>query len=448
MLLCVFCGSTLAGTIPAAVSCRTEGLGYADTNRSDGSKLSVRRTSNGNKSWIKFDLGALEVGRLATATLTIVSIEAEGANESFSVSFVNDDCRENIGWAEKEITWNNAPGNDTTSLANLDPTKTTLLANVSSPDPILVGQAFVIDALPALQSDNDGIVQFVLHNSSALMNFGTHDHSNAAYQPFITYTEIPLGAKNPVPGNKARVETTLSKLSWTNPDPNDGVSPITCTVYFGTDPNLPQMDSVALDPGESSVDLTAFPGFLPLVDDRQYFWQVDCVDPSMDPGQGLIAGVMWSFFTDNNDAPTVNAGPNQAVWLGKSGTAGQEVVQLSGTAKDDGLPEPATLILLWEQTAGPTVVITPTDQKDATVTITTRGTYEFKLTADDTAKKASDTVRIVVGDNPCDASHLDTGAAYPAADVNQDCIVDLDDFATLIAANWLRCTDTLTHCEK
>ena len=153
------------------------------------------------------------------------------------------------------------------------------------------------------------------------------------------------GPRTPIPDNKARVETTQSNLSWTNPDPNDGVSPITCTVYFGADPNFPEMDWVTLAPGASSVDLTAanFPRFVPLVNDRQYFWAVNCKDPSMDPGDDTITGVMWSFFTDNNEPPTVNAGDDQVVWLGKSGTAGQEVVSLAGTATDDGQPVPPAI---------------------------------------------------------------------------------------------------------
>ena len=106
------------------------------------------------------------------------------------------------------------------------------------------------------------------------------------------------------------------------------------------------------------------------------------------------------------------------------------------------------MTLLWTQVAGDTVAITPDNQAAATVTIMARGTYEFMLTADDSVKQTADTVRIVVGANACDASHLSTGAAYPVADANQDCIVDLEDFATLIAANWLSCTDTLTHCGK
>ena len=185
-------------------------------------------------------------------------------------------------------------------------------------------------------------MQFVLHNAPNLLQFATHDNTVIERRPVIDYTEIPLGATNPIPDNEARVETTQSNLSWTNPVSNDGVSPITCTVYFGANPNQPEMDWVTLAPGASSVDLTAanFPRFVPLVNDRHYFWAVNCKDPSMDPGDDTITGTMWSFFTDNNEPPTVNAGDDQVVWLGKSGTEGQEVVSLAGMASDDGSPLP------------------------------------------------------------------------------------------------------------
>ena len=247
IMSCLLSGVGLAG-IPAEVSCRTEGGVNANNNRSDSSKLSVRASSPGNKSWIRFNLGSLEVGRLATATLTVSLHEGKTGSQSFDVSFVNDDCRDNIGWAEKDITWDNAPGNDTASFPSLDAAKTTFLSKVDFTDGV-AGQSFVIDVLPALKADTDGVVQFVLHNSPNLINLSTHDHAVEAQRPVINYTEIPLGAKNPIPGNKARVETAQPNLSWTNPDPNDGVSPITCTVYFGADPNRPQMDKVTVARG-------------------------------------------------------------------------------------------------------------------------------------------------------------------------------------------------------
>jgi hypothetical protein len=456
ILSCLLCGSAWADSITATTSCRTEGwLVNADKNMHNSAKLSVRNlssSSTGNKAWIKFNIGTLPVKRLDTATLTVFLELAKLGSQHFDVSFVNDNCLDNIGWSETNITWNNAPGNDTASREFLDATKTTLLTTVNFTDGT-VGQGFVIDILPALKSDTDGIVQFVLHNSPNLLDFSTHDNAVAERRPIINYELIPLGAKYPIPANKARMETTQPNLAWTNPDPNDGASKITCTVYFGADPNRPQMDKVTLPAGASSVDLTAanFPRFVPLINNKSYYWVVDCFDPSKGAGKELIEGVTWSFYTDNNEPPTIDAGADQVAWLGKSGTAGQEVIQLKGTVSDDGLPvPPAKTTLLWTQVSNgaPVVAITPDNQAAATVTITARGTYEFTLTADDSAKQTADTVRIVVGTNACDASHLSTGAAYNAGDANRDCVVNLDDFATLIAANWLTCTDTLTNCGK
>lgn len=122
---------------------------------------------------------------------------------------------------------------------------------------------------------------------------------------------------------------------------------------------------------------------------------------------------------------------------------------MNGVASDDGLPKPpAQYAVQWTQvaTGAPTVTITPGNAQAATVTVTARGAYEFTLTADDSARQTEDGVRIIVGNDACDASHMSTGAPYNAADQNTDCIVDLADLATLIAANWLDCTDTLTNC--
>ena len=57
----------------------------------------------------------------------------------------------------------------------------------------------------------------------------------------------------------------------------------------------------------------------------------------------------------------------------------------------------------------------------------------------------SDTVRIIVGDTACDASHIKTGDLYNVADINEDCYVDLGDLSE-IARNWLDCTDEETAC--
>jgi hypothetical protein len=255
-------------------------------------------------------------------------------------------------------------------------------------------------------------------------------------------------AQSPVPADQSVLLSSPLTLGWTNPDPNDGVSPITCTIYLGTDPNRPQMDSVTLAPDASTVAINAANfrtfGVQPLMNKTTFYWVVDCDDPSADPADGL--GLFWKFSTDFNNAPSVDAGPSQAVWLGKSGTAGQEAVALAGSVSDDGLPNPpGVCTLLWSQVSGPAAVTpVPANTAASTATITVAGTYVFRLSADDGDKQAEDTVQIIVGTDSCHASYLN-GTNYNSKDFNTDCLVDLSDFMDF-AADWLLCTNTQEGC--
>ncbi len=454
VVLCLFGSSVFADIIIMAVeSCRTD-VAEPDTNKHDSSKLSIR-TSEGDgkaaKSWIKFDLGDLDVDNLESATLTVASNRTKDGNHHFDVSYVNDDCLDNIGWDERSITWNNAPGNDTADLGDLDTTKTTFLTTINFTD-VVAGDQFTIDVLATLQADTDGIVQFVFHNSKNLQDLATHDHATVAWRPFIDATEIHKGATDPIPDGTVSVETNLAALSWTNPDPNDPLGSITCDVYFGTDPNRPQMDKVTLAPDASSVDINAtnFPTFVPLANRTWYYWFVDCHDPSAGPdGQTFMPGSTWSFYTDDNQQPVVDLGDDLVAWLGMSGTPDEETIALIPVeVSDDGLPDDQTLTVEWTQVANgaPDATINSPNDEVTSVTVTARGVYEFMLTANDGAKETQDTVQVFVGTDPCDASHMSTGDPYKIADENEDCIVDLGDFAAIIAANWLDCSDTLTNC--
>ena len=88
----IFCGSGAFADIiiPAVESCRADG-GRPDENRHDSSKLSIRATSTGWKSWIKFELGDLEIWKLESATLTVALNRPKADDQSFDVSYVNDD---------------------------------------------------------------------------------------------------------------------------------------------------------------------------------------------------------------------------------------------------------------------------------------------------------------------------------------------------------------------
>jgi hypothetical protein len=247
-------------------------------------------------------------------------------------------------------------------------------------------------------------------------------------------------AHTPVPANGASVDTTLALLDWTNPSPVVPGNPVYCDVYLGTAADRLSMDKVTLGNDISQVDIntTNFPTYGNLQNNTHYYWAVDVHD-----GGNVRSGPIWNFLTAHNDAPVVNAGPDQVSWLGKSGTPGQEVIALDGTTSDDG---PYTV--LWTQVANgaPSVTITPNNVDDTSVTVTARGTYVFMLTANDGITQASDTVQIIVGSTACDASHMSTGASYDAMDQNHDCVVNMADFAMLIVNDWLTCTDRLTNC--
>lgn len=254
---------------------------------------------------------------------------------------------------------------------------------------------------------------------------------------------IPSGAHTPDPQDEDIVVSSLDILDWISPDPGTPSGSVYCTVYLGTQQDRSQMDSVALgaDISDVSIDTVNFPRYGSLVNQIRYYWAVDVYDPSVQSEP--IEGPMWSFYVYDDVAPAADAGQDRIVWLGQSGISGQRTVALDGTTSDDG-----PYSVLWTQVdnGSPSVAVSPNGVDDTSVTFTRRGTYEFMLTADDGVRQTSDTVEIIVGDDSCDASHISTLAEYDTEDVNEDCIVDLSDFAILFAEQWLDCTDTLTDC--
>ncbi len=107
-----------------------------------------------------------------------------------------------------------------------------------------------------------------------------------------------------------------------------------------------------------------------------------------------------------NQPPTVNAGPDQTVILPNSAT-------LSGTASDDGLPNPpGTLITTWSQLSGPgTVTFGDASSLSTTASFSASGTYVLRLTADDSALRSSDDLTVTV--NPASQNQPPTVNAGP-----------------------------------
>ena len=94
-----------------------------------------------------------------------------------------------------------------------------------------------------------------------------------------------------------------------------------------------------------------------------------------------------------NTAPTVNAGANQAITLPATAT-------LTGTASDDGLPNPpGALTTSWSLVSGPGgVTFGNSAALNTTATFNAAGIYVLRLTASDSALQATSNVQVTVSD--------------------------------------------------
>ncbi len=92
-----------------------------------------------------------------------------------------------------------------------------------------------------------------------------------------------------------------------------------------------------------------------------------------------------------NQAPQVNAGDDQTITLPAS-------ANLSGTVTDDGLPNPSGAVTItWSKDSGPgTVTFGNASAASTTATFGADGVYILRLTANDGALPASDTVQVTV----------------------------------------------------
>jgi RHS repeat-associated protein len=95
-----------------------------------------------------------------------------------------------------------------------------------------------------------------------------------------------------------------------------------------------------------------------------------------------------------NQAPTVNAGPDQTLVLPNASTT------LSGSATDDGNPFGSSLSVLWTKVSGPAAVTFGSPNSAVTTAqFTVAGNYVLRLTSSDSALTSSDDVNVVVNSN-------------------------------------------------
>jgi hypothetical protein len=323
-------------------SCRTV---MSKPNENDSSNRLVVRTEQGDptrslKSWIKFDLSGIDVQSLTSATL-VTTLWKDRGNCELDVSYVNDDVVDNIDWITKDLTWNNAPGNDPTSEGSLDPTQTTLLGR---PNLVggLAGDQFTVDALEVLRADTDGIVQFVLHNASAYLQIAHHQDPCEAWRPFLIVNEGPTDkARKPSPADGAEDVYRSLILSWT-----PAGSAVAHDVYFGTDFDDVN-DGVALvSPGHDANSYD--PGGLEFA--TTYYWRIDEVNAA--PDNTIFQGPVWSFTTEpyayslSNASVIATASSSEKAETGPQNT-------VNGSGLTDDLHSTATTAMWLSSATGP-----------------------------------------------------------------------------------------------
>src|SRR5438477_6230920 len=109
----------------------------------------------------------------------------------------------------------------------------------------------------------------------------------------------------------------------------------------------------------------------------------------------LFFGLGATIFAQDNQPPTVNAGPDQTINFPDSAT-------LNGSASDDGLPNPpGALTYTWSAVTGPgTVSFADASATNTTASFSVSGVYTLRLTANDGAATSSDDVVITVNQAP------------------------------------------------
>src|SRR5262249_46558411 len=92
----------------------------------------------------------------------------------------------------------------------------------------------------------------------------------------------------------------------------------------------------------------------------------------------------------NNQAPVVDAGPDQTIDL-------PNVATLNGTVTDDGLPSKGALTITWSKVSGPgDVTFSDPSSAVTTASFSTDGVYVLRLTGDDSKLSSSDDVTVTV----------------------------------------------------
>ncbi len=288
--------------------------------------------------YLRFDLSSLGGIEITDASLTLTVTGGYLRNDTLVTGRFGLYALNNVagntpqGWDESTLVWETA-GAEWTGVVPMDLTGARVVDMDMETNPNItetivagpggawdVGTTMTVsgsDLVAFLQGrvNDGGLANFIATNpDGALRAYGLASKENAveAHRPILEITYSPIKhAFLPDPADDAMVPLDLTKLSWSNPDPNNPTDIITSDVYFGiNDPNLYPLDPdhgltlIADDITATEVNIPA--AMLPLSASTTYYWVVDCTDPN----EGLLPGEFWSFYVSG--APEIVADPAAA----------------------------------------------------------------------------------------------------------------------------------------
>jgi hypothetical protein len=174
------------------------------------SRLKTRNNAtNGNKTWLQFDLSALYAanpglqGNITSANLTFYG---QAGNTSAKNYIVNGllDASGFESWSASTLTWNTGPGNDTASTAGMLASAiysgaALYTGNVAAGDGILSDISLATNPTTSeanlrafLNTDTDGYVTFALTPGGTTYLYNVGGGTGGMYTPVLTLTyEVP-----------------------------------------------------------------------------------------------------------------------------------------------------------------------------------------------------------------------------------------------------------------
>jgi hypothetical protein len=283
----------LTATAPAVVPTADtyiRGAANGDLNHGTATSVVVKNNNGGandRKIYIRYEIagGASE----ASIEFTVTTNNEGGGGttpQTFTVEVFGLAESLDHTWVENEITWNNAPANNT---SNHDFTE----------DATMLG-SFVVDQLPAgatvtfsdpnladfINSDSDNQITLLLRRTTGngSHNLAFASKENTSYPPPILTMKIATQASDPNPAMNAADVPRDVVLNWA-----PGKFAVAHDVYVGTafaDVNA------ATVPTAAGLDVNSFdPGRLQL--EQTYFWRVDEVNAP--PDRTVFKGSVWNF---------------------------------------------------------------------------------------------------------------------------------------------------------